>query len=128
MTETQHHKVGPPHLKRRAVVYLRQSSRRQVQRNTESTRLQYALRDRARALGWADIESIDDDLGSSATLGAAPRDGFERLIAAVACSEVGVIFSREVSRLSRTDKTGAVCSKSARCSTRCWLTRSTSTT
>jgi DNA invertase Pin-like site-specific DNA recombinase len=101
---TQTHKITPAHLSRRAVVYLRQSSERQVRQNTESQRLQYALADRARALGWPQVEIIDIDLGRSAAIGAAPREGFERLIAAVALGEVGLVLSREVSRLSRTDK------------------------
>jgi len=104
MSERAYSKVGAAHLERRAIVYLRQSSDRQVRQNTESTRLQYALKDRARQLGWRHVEIIDSDLGASASLGAAPRTGFDRLIAAVACSEVGVVFCREVSRLSRTDR------------------------
>lgn len=97
-------KISPEHLKRTAVVYLRQSSERQVRQNTESRRLQYALADRARELGWRQVEVIDEDLGSSAGLGAARREGFDRIIASVARAEVGIVFSREVSRLSRTDK------------------------
>ncbi len=62
------------------------------------------MADRARALGWQAVEPIDTDLGRSAAIGAAPREGFERLIAAVALGEVGLVLSREVSRLSRTDK------------------------
>lgn len=83
---------------------MRQSSERQVKENTESQRLQYALAQRARALGWQTVESIDSDLGCSAAIGAAPREGFERLGAAVALGEVGIVLSREVSRLLRTDK------------------------
>lgn len=91
-------------LERKAVVYLRQSSERQVQQNLESQRLQYALADRARSLGWTQVELIDTDLGWSASLGAAPREGFARLLASVALGEVGIVLSREVARLSRTDK------------------------
>jgi DNA invertase Pin-like site-specific DNA recombinase len=101
---TQRHKITPVHLSRKAVVYLRQSSERQVKENTESQRLQYALADRARALGWQHVECIDTDLGRSAAIGAAPREGFERLVASVALGEVGLVLSREVSRLARTDK------------------------
>ena len=97
-------KITPAHLSRKAIVYLRQSSERQVHENTESQRLQYALADRARALGWDRVEIIDSDLGRSAAIGAARREGFERLIASVALGEVGLVLSREVSRLSRTDK------------------------
>jgi DNA invertase Pin-like site-specific DNA recombinase len=89
---------------RRAIVYLRQSSERQVRHNQESQRLQYALVDRARDLGWSEVEVIDTDLGSSAAIGARPREGFERLLAAVALGSVGIVLSREASRLSRTDK------------------------
>ena len=89
---------------RRAIVYLRQSSERQVRHNQESQRLQYALVDRARDLGWSQVEVIDTDLGSSAALGAGPREGFQRLLAAVALGDVGLVLSREASRLSRTDK------------------------
>ena len=97
-------KILPRHLERKAVVYLRQSSEKQVKYNKESQRLQYALTERAEAFGWRDIEVIDSDLGSSATIGAAAREGFDRLIASVAVGEVGIVMSREVSRLSRRDK------------------------
>ena len=55
-------KIGADHLARRAYVYIRQSTLDQVQNNRESQRRQYALVDRARELGWADVEVIDDDL------------------------------------------------------------------
>ena len=97
-------KITAQHLERKAVVYLRQSSERQVQQNTESQRLQYKLEDRACELGFKQVEIIDTDLGCSAAIGAARREGFERLVASVAIGEVGLILSREVSRLSRTDK------------------------
>jgi len=103
-TQQQQYRITPSHMARRAVVYVRQSGYSQVRHNTESTRLQRALADRARDLGWKDVEVIDADLGSSASVGAAPRQGFDRLVASVACSEVGIVFSREVSRLARTDK------------------------
>src|SRR3954447_16324022 len=74
--------VKPHHLRRRAVIYVRQSTPHQVLTNQESLRLQYALHGRARALGWhkADIEVIDSDLGTS---GAASdhRRGFKELVA-----------------------------------------------
>ena len=92
------------HQDRKAIVYLRQSTDKQVLRNKESQRLQYALKDRARGLGFNHIEIIDTDLGASAGVGAVNREGFDRLIASVAIGEVGIILSREVSRLSRTDK------------------------
>ena len=99
-----HDKIQPHHLGRRAVIYLRQSSEKQVRENTESQRLQYGLRDRAVALGWTQVEVIDIDLGRSASLGAAQRDGFDRLVGSVARGEVGIVMNREVSRLIRTDK------------------------
>jgi len=97
-------KITPEHLRRRAVVYLRQSSEGQVKHHLESQHLQYALADRARALGFRDIEIIDSDLGRSAAVGAQRRAGFERLLGAVALGEVGLILSRELSRLVRTDR------------------------
>jgi DNA invertase Pin-like site-specific DNA recombinase len=96
-------KVRETHLQRRAVVYIRQSSGRQVLHNQESQRLQYALKEKAVEWGWSDVEIIDRDLGFSASVGN-KRAGFEGLTAAVALGEVGIIFSREASRLSRTDK------------------------
>ena len=98
-----HPKIQARHLARRAVVYLRQSTLKQVRENLESQRLQYALADRARDLGWKEVDVIDTDLGTSASAGST-RVGFERLIATVALGEVGIVLSREVSRLSRTDK------------------------
>ena len=92
------------HLARKAIVYLRQSSEKQVRQNLESQRLQYELAERIRSLGWTDIEVINSDLGCSAAMGAATREGFERVLSAVALGEVGIVASREVSRLSRTDK------------------------
>ncbi|MEN8184628.1 MAG: recombinase family protein [Myxococcota bacterium] len=101
---TDSRKITAERRTRRAIVYLRQSSERQVRHNQESQRLQYALADRARDLGWSQVEVIDTDLGSSAALGAGPREGFQRLLAAVALGDVGIVLSREASRLSRTDK------------------------
>lgn len=98
------HKVGPQHLARRAVVYLRQSSDGQLKHCKESQQLQYALAKRVSALGFRDTEVIDRDLGSSASLGARQRQGFEQLLASVALNQVGLILSREVSRLLRTNK------------------------
>ena len=103
MTAQANPKITPAHLARKAIVYVRQSSERQVQRNHESRRLQYALRERAVALGWREVDVLDEDLGRSAGPGSL-RTGFEKMIAAVAMAEVGVIFSLEASRLSRTDK------------------------
>ena len=99
-----HPKITPLHLQRKAIVYLRQSSERQVQHHTESQRLQYDLAARARALGFQQVDVIDTDLGRSAAIGAARREGFARFIAAVAVGEVGLVLSLEASCLSRTDQ------------------------
>jgi DNA invertase Pin-like site-specific DNA recombinase len=99
-----HSKVTSQHLSRKAVVYLRQSSPKQVHENLQSQRLQYALRDRAGTLGFREVEIIDDDLGSSAALGARVRTGFTQLLGSVALGKVGMVLSIEVARLSRTDK------------------------
>jgi DNA invertase Pin-like site-specific DNA recombinase len=100
----QNNRIKEGHLNRKAIIYIRQSTDRQVQKNKESQRLQYALQDKAKQWGWNDIEIIDSDLGSSAAVGASERRGFERITSLVAVGEVGIIFSREASRLSRTDK------------------------
>ena len=94
--------VTARHLGRKAVIYIRQSTPQQVLTNQESLRLQYALRRRARDLGWhdADIEVIDSDLGRSGAT-AAHREGFKDLIARVTLGEVGIILSYEVTRLAR---------------------------
>ena len=97
-------KIKPEHLARKAIVYLRQSSERQVQRNKESQRLQYDVAERMRSLGWQAVEIIDTDLGYSAGIASARREGFERVLSSVALGEVGIVGSWEVSRLSRTDK------------------------
>ncbi len=97
-------KIKPEHLARKAIVYLRQSSEKQVRQNLESQRLQYELAERIRSLGWQEIETINSDLGSSAAMGSASREGFERVLSSVALGEVGIVASREISRLSRTDK------------------------
>src|SRR3954447_11100673 len=90
------------HLDRKAVVYIRQSTPHQVISNQESLRLQYALHQHARELGWheADIDIIDADLGMSASA-AAHRQGFKELVARVTLGEVGLILSIEVTRLAR---------------------------
>jgi len=91
-------------LARKAIVYLRQSSEKQVRQNKESQNLQYAVAERMRALGWKQVEIIDSDLGFSAGMASARREGFERVLSSVALGEVGIVGSRDVSRLSRTDK------------------------
>src|SRR6202162_511055 len=81
MTEVLHNpKIKPEHLARKAIVYLRQSSDKQVRQNKESQLLQYAMAERVRALGWQEVEIINNDLGSSAGLAAAQREGVERVL------------------------------------------------
>lgn len=97
-------KITPEHLSRKAIVYLRQSSDGQVKNNLESQQLQYALSGLATKLGFREVGIIDTDLGSSAAVAAKRREGFEQMLGAVALGQVGLILSRELSRLSRTDK------------------------
>ncbi len=75
-------KIQAHHLERKAILYVRQSSAHQVLHNRESSTLQYAMRGRLTALGWSEIETIDDDLGCSAA-GSVQRAGFERMVAEV---------------------------------------------
>src|SRR6266850_1139958 len=96
-------KVRPHHLERKAILYVRQSSAHQVLHNRESSALQYAMRDRLTALGWLEIEVIDDDLGRSAA-GGVQRAGFERMVAEVCLGKVGAVCAREVSRFARNSR------------------------
>src|SRR4051794_41891586 len=82
MKSDPHQKVQASHLKRNAYLYIRQSTLRQVFENTESTKRQYGLRQKAIALGWPEdrIVVIDTDLGQSGA-SAADREGFQRLVA-----------------------------------------------
>ncbi len=94
-------KVSVDHLKRKAYLYVRQSSLRQLVDNQESTKRQYALKQRAVALGWQQetIEVIDEDLGQSGAWSG--RSGFQRLVAEVGMGHAGIVLSLEVSRLAR---------------------------
>src|SRR5688572_24145398 len=87
-------------LKRKAVVYIRQSTQAQVQTNLESRRRQYELVDVARSRGFQDVEVIDDDLGRSAS-GTVARPGFEKLVAWLCAGEVGAVLCFDASRLAR---------------------------
>src|SRR6266852_737128 len=87
-------------LKRKAVVYVRQSTQSQVMTNLESQRRQYDLVEVARQWGFHDIEVIDDDLGRSAS-GMVARPGFERLVAWLCAGEVGAVLCFDASRLAR---------------------------
>lgn len=97
-----HRKVRAEHLRRDAFLYVRQSTLRQVLENTESTKRQYALRDRAVALGWPieRVHTLDEDLGLSGAR-AQNRDGFQQLVSAVALGRAGIVLGLEVSRLAR---------------------------
>ena len=98
---TDSQKVTAGHLARKAFLYVRQSTLRQVMENTESTRRQYDLQSRAQALGWPPgrITVIDSDLGQSGA--DRDRDGFNRLVAEVTLGNAGIVLSLEVSRLAR---------------------------
>ena len=96
-------KIGPHHLERKAILYVRQSSAHQVLHNRESGALQYAMRDRLTALGFTEIEVIDEDLGRSAA-GSVQRAGFERMVAEVCLGKVGAVCAREVSRFARNSR------------------------
>lgn len=98
-------KITEEHLQRRAIVYVRQSTQQQVLEHRESTARQYALADRAVALGWpaAAVEVIDEDQGQSGS-SAAARSGFQRLLAEVSSDRVGLILGLEMSRLARSCK------------------------
>jgi len=97
-----HSKIRATHLARDAYLYVRQSTMRQVFENTESTKRQYALRQRAVALGWPieRVHVIDTDLGQSGA-SAADREGFKRLITEVSLGRAGIVLGLEVSRLAR---------------------------
>jgi DNA invertase Pin-like site-specific DNA recombinase len=98
-------KIRRPHLERLAVVYVRQSTQRQVLENRESTDLQYKLTRKAEELGWRPerVLVIDDDLGHSGS-SAVDRAGFQRLLAEVGLNHVGLILGSEMSRLARSCK------------------------
>ena len=98
---TAHQKVSTSHLSRDAYLYVRQSTPRQVLENGESTLRQYALRERAVALGWPteSIVVIDSDQGLSGA--DRDREGFQRLVAEVGMGQAGIVLGLEVSRLAR---------------------------
>src|SRR5215210_4522823 len=92
-------KIAAEHLSRQACVYVRQSTPDQVQNNLESQRRQYALVDRAKELGWEQVQVIDEDLGRSGA--GYHRRGFERLLVELCDGQVGAVFCIEASRLAR---------------------------
>lgn len=93
-------KLTPEHLERSAIVYVRMSTPGQVREHTESRRRQYELVERARELGFASVDVIDEDLGRSGS-GLQARPGFQKLVAAVCSGSVGAVSCLEASRLAR---------------------------
>jgi DNA invertase Pin-like site-specific DNA recombinase len=93
-------KLTPERLRKKAIVYVRQSKPSQLIQNQESQRLQYGLVERARQLGFHTVSVIDTDLGLTGS-GLAERPGFERLLSEVCSGEVGAVFCLEASRLAR---------------------------
>lgn len=96
-------KIRLQHLSRKAILYVRQSSAYQVTHNLESQKLQYAMQERLRQLGWREIEVVDEDLGRSAA-GTVTRVGFERMVSEVCLGHVGAVAAREVSRFARNSR------------------------
>ena len=98
-------KIKSSHLDRLAVVYVRQSTQQQILEHRESTARQYALVDRAVALGWTRdrVEVIDEDLGQSGA-SSQMRNGFQRLLTEISNDSVGMVLGLEMSRLSRSGK------------------------
>jgi len=99
-----HHKITPQHLQKKAYVYVRQSTLSQVLHHQESTNRQYALKDKALALGWneKDIRTLDGDLGMSGAQSQGRQD-FKTLLADVSLGEVGAVLALEASRLARSN-------------------------
>src|SRR5438270_9416075 len=94
--------ITPAHLRKKAIIYVRQSTLTQVIINQESLRLQYGLEQRAKTLGWRseDIEVIDADLGLTGA-SAQHRSGFQELVTKVTLGQAGIILSSDVTRVSR---------------------------
>src|SRR6202790_2402034 len=95
-------KIRADHFRRAAVVYVRQSTLHQVRGNRESGARQYALVDRAKALGWpaTAVQTIDEDQGRSGAH-ADQRQGFKKLLAEIGAGQVGLVLALEASRLAR---------------------------
>jgi DNA invertase Pin-like site-specific DNA recombinase len=93
-------KITTAHLRRKAYVYVRQSTMMQTIRNPESTDRQYGLLGRAVKLGWPQIVVLDEDLGLTSS-GVVYRSGFDRMAAEVGLGRVGIVLALEVSRLAR---------------------------
>ncbi len=101
MSADLHHKVTVQHLRRSAYLYIRQSTLKQVAHNTESTRRQYDLRQRAVALGWGEEQIIVVDSDQGHTGASADRIGFQKLVSEVGMGQAGLVMGLEVSRLAR---------------------------
>ena len=97
-------KITTQHLSKPAYIYIRQSTLAQVRHHQESTERQYALRDKALALGWSEtaIRVLDRDLGQSGAQ-MTGREDFKTLVADVSMGNVGAVFALEVSRLARSN-------------------------
>lgn len=93
-------KITVDHLRRNAVVYIRQSSPGQLMHNLESQRRQYGLADHAKHMGFLNVDVVDEDLGRSGS-GLVARPGFQRVVSMVCAGQVGAIFCIEASRLAR---------------------------
>ena len=96
--------ISEHHLQRPAYIYVRQSTMGQVRHHQESTERQYALREKARALGWSGeaIRILDRDLGQSGAQ-SHNREDFKTLVTEVSMDRVGAVFALEVSRLARSN-------------------------
>lgn len=103
MTTDPQHAIAPQHLAKDAVVYVRQSTTKQIEDHAESSRVQFALREKAIGLGWPHPVVIDGDLGVSAG-GYAERPGFQTLLTQIATGKVGIVLCFDASRLSRNSK------------------------
>ncbi len=101
-SELTHPLITPEHLRRKAMIYLRQSSLEQVEKNTGSQAFQRTQAELARAYGWPDdiIEIIEEDLGKSGST-VDRRTGWKRMLDAIAAHTVGVVFAANISRLGR---------------------------
>ena len=107
--------IGVEHRSRPAYVYVRQSTLAQVRHNRESTERQYALRDKALALGWTlpTIRTLDRDLGVSGAQ-MAGREDFKTLVADVSMGQVGQCLPSRCRASRARTSTGTAFSSCAR--------------
>lgn len=103
MTVIGGNKITEIHLNRKAIIYIRQSSEKQVREHIESGKLQYALKDRVSSLGWQDIMIVDEDQGKSGAF-YSERSGFQRVVALVGMGEAGIVMSLEATRMARNNR------------------------